>query len=39
MGHVDILVNCAGICLIVDILEFGKEQWDKMITINLNAAI
>jgi len=37
-GSVDILVNCAGICLIADVLAFGREQWDKMISINLTAA-
>jgi len=37
-GRVDILVNCAGICLIADVLDFGREQWDKMISINLTAA-
>ena len=39
-GSVDILVNCAGICLIEDdVLDFGREAWDKMISINLTAAL
>ena len=37
-GSVDILVNCAGICLIADVLEFTRKQWDPMIHINLTAA-
>jgi len=37
-GGIDILVNCAGICLIADVLEFTREQWDPMIHINLTAA-
>ena len=37
-GQVDILVNCAGICNIADVLDFGREQWDPMIAINLTGA-
>lgn len=37
-GHVDILVNCAGICKINDVLDFGREDWDPMIGINLTGA-
>ena len=38
-GSVDILVNCAGIGINVDdVREFGREQWDKMIAVNLTAA-
>ncbi len=37
-GSVDVLVNCAGICKIADVLEFGREEWDPMIAINLTAA-
>ena len=37
-GHIDILVNCAGICInIEDVTQFGREAWDKMIAINLTA--
>lgn len=34
---VDILVNCAGICKIAPVQEFGRSQWDPMIDINLTA--
>ncbi|MGL5720871.1 MAG: SDR family oxidoreductase [Brevinema sp.] len=38
-GSVDILVNCAGICInIPNVLDFTREPWDKMIAINLTAA-
>ncbi len=37
-GSVDILVNCAGICKIADVLEFGRKEWDPMIAINLTGA-
>lgn len=38
-GSVDILVNCAGVCInIQNVLEFTRKQWDKMIAINLTAA-
>ncbi|MDR0885617.1 MAG: SDR family NAD(P)-dependent oxidoreductase [Clostridiales Family XIII bacterium] len=37
-GSVDILVNCAGICICEEVREFGREPWDKMIQINLTAA-
>jgi len=38
LGSVDILVNCAGICICKDVLEFGRNEWDPMIAINLTAA-
>jgi len=34
---VDILVNCAGICKIAPVEEFGRHQWDPMVDINLTA--
>lgn len=37
-GKIDILVNCAGICKIADVLEFGRKEWDPMIAINLTGA-
>lgn len=37
-GSIDILVNCAGICKIADVLDFGREEWDPMIAINLTGA-
>ncbi|MCG8572337.1 MAG: SDR family oxidoreductase [Spirochaetes bacterium] len=38
LGSVDILVNNAGICLCGDFPDFTREQWDKMIAVNLTAA-
>lgn len=38
LGSVDILINCAGICICEDVLDFGRAQWDPMIAINLTAA-
>ena len=37
-GSIDILVNSAGICNIAEVLEFGRKEWDPMISINLTAA-
>jgi NAD(P)-dependent dehydrogenase (short-subunit alcohol dehydrogenase family) len=37
-GSLDILVNCAGICLEAQVLEFGREKWDAMMAVNLTAA-
>lgn len=37
-GSVDILVNNAGICKLNTVLEFGRQDWDPMIDINLTAA-
>lgn len=36
-GSVDILVNCAGICKLATVLEFGRGEWDPMINVNLTA--
>lgn len=38
LGSVDILVNCAGICICEEVRDFGRKQWDPMIAINLTAA-
>lgn len=38
LGSVDILVNCAGICICKEVQEFGRESWNPMIQINLTAA-
>ncbi|GLC31814.1 SDR family oxidoreductase [Clostridium omnivorum] len=38
LGSVDILVNCAGICICKPVLEFGRSEWDTMMSINLTAA-
>ncbi len=37
LGSVDVLVNSAGICKIASVDEFGREQWDPMIDVNLTA--
>lgn len=36
-GSVDIVVNSAGICNIADVEEFGRTQWDPMVSVNLTA--
>jgi NAD(P)-dependent dehydrogenase (short-subunit alcohol dehydrogenase family) len=38
LGGVDILVNSAGICLLADVDDFGRDQWDPMVAVNLTAA-
>lgn len=38
LGSVDIVVNCAGICNLAEVREFGRPEWDPMIAINLTAA-
>lgn len=37
-GSVDILVNSAGMCKLATVEEFGRDQWDPMISLNLTAA-
>ena len=38
-GSIDILVNCAGICInIEDVTQFTRKEWDKMVAVNLTAA-
>jgi 2-deoxy-D-gluconate 3-dehydrogenase len=38
-GSIDILVNCAGICINKeDVTEFTRKEWDKMVSVNLTAA-
>ena len=38
-GTVDVLVNCAGICICIeDVTQFGRKEWDAMIKVNLTAA-
>ena len=34
----DILINCAGICLCEDVASFDRDLWDPMVAINLTAA-
>ncbi|MDR1309451.1 MAG: SDR family NAD(P)-dependent oxidoreductase [Deltaproteobacteria bacterium] len=38
LGAVDILVNCAGICIEDKVLDFGLDKWEAMMAVNLNAA-
>lgn len=38
LGSVDVLVNSAGVCPMADVLEFGREQWDATVAVNLTAA-
>ena len=38
LGSIDILVNNAGISILAEVERFGREQWDKMVSINLTAA-
>jgi NAD(P)-dependent dehydrogenase (short-subunit alcohol dehydrogenase family) len=38
LGSVDILVNCAGVALLSDVEEFGRDEWDRMVSVNLTAA-
>lgn len=38
LGAVDIVVNSAGISKLAPITEFGREQWDAMVAVNLTAA-
>ena len=37
-GSVDILVNSAGICINRPVKEFNRQDWDKMLNVNLTAA-
>lgn len=37
-GSVDVLINSAGICPLAEVLEFGREQWDPTVAVNLTAA-
>jgi NAD(P)-dependent dehydrogenase (short-subunit alcohol dehydrogenase family) len=38
LGSLDILVNCAGICPLAAVLDFGRGQWDATVAVNLTAA-
>lgn len=38
-GTIDILINCAGICInVADVTKFTRKEWDKMVSVNLTAA-
>jgi NAD(P)-dependent dehydrogenase (short-subunit alcohol dehydrogenase family) len=38
LGSVDILVNCAGVCPLAQVLDFDRPQWDATVAVNLTAA-
>ena len=38
LGGLDILVNSAGVCPLADVLDFGRQQWDATVAVNLTAA-
>jgi len=37
-GSIDILVNCAGVCPLAEVLDFGRDKWDATVAVNLTAA-
>jgi NAD(P)-dependent dehydrogenase (short-subunit alcohol dehydrogenase family) len=38
-GRIDILINCAGICINVeDVTQYTRKEWDQMVAVNLTAA-
>ena len=37
-GSIDILINCAGICPMAEVLDFGRQPWDATVQVNLTAA-
>ncbi len=37
LGGLDILVNSAGICLLADVADFDRSQWDPTVAVNLTA--
>ena len=37
-GSVDILVNCAGMCPVDDVINYGRDKWDATVNLNLTAA-
>lgn len=38
LGGLDVLVNSAGICLLADVAEFDRAEWDPMVAVNMTAA-
>ncbi|ARJ04207.1 oxidoreductase [Cnuibacter physcomitrellae] len=38
LGGLDILVNSAGISLLAEVQDFGRDEWDPMVAVNLTAA-
>ena len=37
-GSMDVLVNCAGVCPLAEVLDFGRDKWDATVAVNLTAA-
>jgi NAD(P)-dependent dehydrogenase (short-subunit alcohol dehydrogenase family) len=37
-GHIDILVNCAGIGMVKPVIDVSEQDWDRCIDINLKGA-
>lgn len=37
LGGLDIVVNSAGVCLLADVADFDRAQWDPMVAVNLTA--
>ena len=37
-GSIDILVNCAGVCPLAEVLDFDRDKWDATVSVNLTAA-
>jgi meso-butanediol dehydrogenase/(S,S)-butanediol dehydrogenase/diacetyl reductase len=35
LGRLDVLVNCAGVIDVVGVAEMSKQQWDRVIAVNL----
>jgi NAD(P)-dependent dehydrogenase (short-subunit alcohol dehydrogenase family) len=38
LGGLDVLVNSAGICLLADVADFDRAEWDPMVAVNMTAA-
>ena len=38
LGSLDILVNCAGVCPLAQVLDFDRSQWYATVAVNLTAA-
>lgn len=39
LGHVDVLINCAGIYPRSSVLEMSVEEWDRVLAINLRSIV
>jgi len=37
LGGLDVLVNSAGVCLLAEVAEFDRAEWDPMVAVNLTA--